>query len=232
MVIGAGLLGLEFIGLPILDIKCNYKKIPALRNPFAFVAEKEPFLEDELWHFVGASAFTELNYIILENYLFIHKPYLLTGLLTIAFWTGMECLDALSGSGFSLRDELGNIAGTTFSLCKLKYPDIPFKVRIGIKDIRSFNSSIQKAVNGSIHHQLGKQYDFMKVEFIFILPDSYVYTGAAVSRTGNREDLYGVTLGFDALDCINDLKDGWWNKPLGFIGRHFSTSISFTYWLN
>ncbi|HEX2957520.1 MAG TPA: hypothetical protein VHO70_11855 [Chitinispirillaceae bacterium] len=228
---GISLIGLEFAGLPLLDVKYNYRKFPKLDNPFNYIEEREPFIQDELWHFVGASALTEVNYSILQNCFAIEKPYLLCGLMTFSFWTGMECLDALSGSGFSVRDELGNLLGVTFSLIKIRYPGFPFKVRIGVRDIRSFATSIQKAVTGSIHHQLGSQYDFMKVELICRSPDTYLYTGVAVTRTENRQDLYGITFGLDAVDIVNDLYSGWWNKPLGFITRHFSTGISFTCWL-
>jgi hypothetical protein len=228
---GIGIIGLEFAGIPLLDIKYNYGKFPKLDNPFNNVKEKEPYIQDELWHFVGASAFTELNYGILQNCFGMESPYLLSGLMTLTFWTGMECLDGLSGSGFSVRDELGNVLGVTFSLIKIRYPGFPFKVRIGIRNFKSFATSLEKAIAGSIHHQLGSQYDFMKVELIYRLPDSYLYAGAAVTRTENRKDLYGVTVGLDALDFINDISEGWWNKPLGFVTRHFSTGISFTYWL-
>jgi hypothetical protein len=231
VLLGIGLIGLEFIGIPLLDIKYNYGKFPRLHNPLNYIEEKEPYIEDELWHFVGTSAFTEINYTILQNCFSMENPYLLSGLMTLTFWTGMECLDGLSGSGFSVRDELGNVLGVTFSLIKIKYPGFPLKVRIGVRNIRTFAKAVEKSVSGSIHHQLGTQYDFMKVELICRLPDSYLYAGAAVSRTENKKDLYGVTIGLDALDFVNDINDGWWNRPIGFISRHFSTGISFTWWL-
>jgi hypothetical protein len=231
IVFGIGVIGLEFVGIPLLDIKCNYQKFPKLDNPFKYIEEKEPFIQDELWHFVGASSFTEINYMVLQNCFAMEKPYLLSGLMSLTFWTGMECLDALSGSGFSIRDELGNVLGVTFSLIKIKYPGFPLKVRIGIRNIKSFGTALEKAVSGSLHHQLGRQYDFMKVELIYRLPESYLYAGAAVTRTENKHDLYGVTIGLDALDFINDVNEGWWNKPLGFFNRHFSTGISFTCWI-
>jgi hypothetical protein len=227
---GAVLLGIECIGFPLLDVKFNYGKIPRLRNPFRYVKEKEPFHEDELWHFVGASAFTELNYALFQDLLFIENPYIITGLTSIAFWTGMECFDALSGSGFSVRDECGNVFGTLFSLYSIKHPDFPVRMRIGVKNLRSFSTALKKAVSGSVHHQLGKQYDFMKVELIYMIPDLPVYTGVAVSRNSSREDLYGVTAGLDILEYCNGLKSGWWNKPLAFVGNHFSLSVNFTWW--
>jgi hypothetical protein len=228
---GISVIGLEFAGLPLLDIKYNYRKFPKLDNPFHYIEEREPFIQDELWHFVGASAFTEINYRLLQNCFGMENPYLLSGLMTFTFWTGMECLDALSGSGFSVRDELGNVLGVTFSLIKIRYPGFPFKVRIGVRNFRTFTKSVEKAVTGSIHHQLGSQYNFMKVELICRLPDTYLYAGAAVTRTENKKDLYGVTVGLDALDFLNDINEGWWNQPLGFVTRHFSTGISFTWWL-
>jgi hypothetical protein len=231
ILLGIGMIGLEFVGIPLLDIKYNYRKFPRLDNPLNYIEEKEPYIEDELWHFVGASAFTEINYTILQNCFSMESPYLLSGLMTLTFWTGMECLDGLSGSGFSVRDELGNVLGVTFSLIKIKYPGFPFKVRIGVRNMKSFAKALEKSVSGSIHHQLGTQYDFMKVELIYRLPDSYLYAGAAVTRTENRKDLYGVIIGLDALDFINDINEGWWNNPLGFFSRHFSTGISFTCWL-
>lgn len=231
ILLGISLLSLEFVGIPLLDIKYNYRDFPKLDNPLHYIKEKEPFIQDELWHFVGASAFTELNYLLLQNCFAIERPYLLSGLMTLTFWSGMECLDALSGSGFSVRDELGNVLGVTFSLIKIRYPGFPFKVRIGVRNFRTFTKSVEKAITGSIHHQLGSQYNFMKVELICRLPDTYLYAGAAVTRTDDRKDLYGVTIGLDALDFLNDINEGWWNKPLGFVTRHFSTGISFTWWL-
>jgi hypothetical protein len=89
---------------------------------------------------------------------------------------------------------------------------------------------VKKAVTGSVHHQLGRQYNFMKVELIYMIPDLPVYTGFAVSRNSKKQDLYGVTAGIDIIDYCNGLKDGWWNKPLAFLSHHFSFSVNFTWW--
>jgi hypothetical protein len=229
---GIGILGFECIGIPLLDVKYNYGEFPRIRNPFRYIEEKEPYLEDELWHFVGASAFTDINFKVFQDLFFIEEPYLITGLFTIGFWTAMECLDALSGSGFSLRDECGNILGTMFSLYTIKNPEFPLRVRIGIKDKKSFKTALRKAISGSIHHQLGKQYDFMAVEFIYMIPRQPVYTGFAVSRGRNKINLYGVTAGFDIPTYANHLTKRRWSEPLEFISRHFSVSLNLTIWLN
>ena len=96
---GIILLGAECIGFPLLDVKFNYGKLPRLRNPFRYIKEKEPFLQDELWHFVGASAFTELNYYLFRIAL-SGKPISDQWSFSIAFWTGMECLMHYREAGF------------------------------------------------------------------------------------------------------------------------------------
>jgi hypothetical protein len=229
---GIGILGFECIGIPLLDVKNNYGEFPRLRNPFRYIKEKEPYLEDELWHFVGASSFTDINFRIFRDLFFLEDPYLISGLFTIGFWTGMECLDALSGSGFSLRDECGNILGTMFSLYTIRHPDFPLRVRIGIKDVSSFKMALKNVISGSIHHQLGKQYDFMDVEFIYMIPHQPVYTGIAISRGRDKIDLYGVTAGFDIPTYANYLTKKKWSEPIEFISRHFSVSVNLTVWLN
>lgn len=228
---GCGILALELIGIPAVDFKYNYRTIPKIDNPFKYVCEKEPYIQDELWHFVGASALTEINYRMFSNCFMMQNPYVVSGLLTVALMTGMECCDAWCGSGFSVRDECGNILGTIFSLVKIRYPEFPVKVRIGIKDLSSFNVAVKNALHESVRHQLGKQYDYMKVELIYTIPDLFLYGGVAVSRTDNKKDLFGITAGLDVFDCVNSVKKGWWNESLSFVSRYFSASVSFTYWM-
>jgi hypothetical protein len=228
---GSGLLALELIGLPLIDVYAIKQKTPKFHSPFNYVSEREPFLEDKLWHFVGASMFTELNYYIFSKLFFMDDPFLLSALTSLTFWTGMECMDALTGSGFSLLDETGDLLGVTFGLLRLYYPNLPIRVRIGVKDWSAFAREFSNVLSGTIHHEIGTQYDYMKVDIVYMFPSDYLYTGVAISRKSGKKNQFGVTAGFDIASWLNSKKKGWWNSPLRFFDNHFSFNFEFTMWM-
>jgi hypothetical protein len=228
---GSGLLALELIGLPLIDVYAVKQRTPVLRNPFSYIDEREPFIEDKLWHFVGASMFTELNYYIFSKLFLMDDPYLISALTSLTYWTGMECMDALTGSGFSLLDETGDLLGVTFGLLRLYYPDLPIRVRIGVKDWNAFADGFSRVLTSTIHHEMGKQYDYMKVDIVYMFPSEYLYTGLAISRKKDRTNLFGVTAGFDLASWLNSKKQGWWNGPLTVFDNHFSFNLEFTMWM-
>lgn len=229
--VGSSLLALELIGLPLIEIYAIKKQMPELHNPFNYIDEKEPFIEDELWHFVGASMFTELNSYIYTKLFLMEKPYLISALTSLTFWTGMECLDALTGSGFSLLDETGDILGVTFGLLRLYYPDLPIRVRIGVKDWNGFVNGFSRVLSGTIHHEIGTQYDYMKVDIVYMFPADYLYSGLAISRKSGKKNQFGITVGFDIASWLNNVKKGWWNSPVRFFDNHFSFNLEFTMWM-
>lgn len=228
---GSCFLAMELIGIPLIDIYAVKQKTPQLHNPFNYISEREPFIEDELWHFVGASMFTELNYYIFSKLFLMDDPYLISAITSLTFWTGMECMDALTGSGFSLLDETGDILGVTFGLLRLYYPSLPIRVRIGVKDWNAFANGFSRVLKSTIHHELGKQYDYMKVDIVYMFPSEYLYTGLAISRKSDRTNQFGVTAGFDLASWLNSKKKGWWNSPLTVFDNHFSFNLEFTLWM-
>lgn len=229
---GSGLLAVEFIGIPLINMAISYKKIPHLKNPLKYIYEKEHYMEDKLWHFVGASIFTEMNYYLYEKLYFIDEPYIVSGLTSLAFWTGIECMDGMAGSGFSLRDETANILGITFEILRLRYPNLPLRVRIGAKNWNEFSNAASRVFSGAIHHELGTQYDYMKVEFVYLFPTENLYAGIAISRKNQKDDQAGISAGFDLISWLNNKKKGWWNYPLKSFDTHFSLNLELTYWLN
>lgn len=228
---GVSLLAFQFVGIPLLDIAINYRELPELTNPFRHVFEKEPFIEDELWHFVGAASFTDLNYYLFKHLLNSEHPLILSGITSFSFWTGMECVDAIMGNGFSLLDETGNIAGIAFGLLLLKYPDFPFRVRIGVKNWNEFLRATSRIASSGLHGEIGSQYNYMKVEFVYLFPSS-LYSGLAVSRKDRKQNQFGITSGFDLIDWLVKKKNGWWNFPLKLFDNHFSVNLELTIWLN
>lgn len=230
-VTGVSLLTFQFAGIPLLDVALNYQKFPKLTNPLKHIYEREPFIEDELWHFVGAATFTDLNYYLYKHLLHSKHPLLLSGITSLSFWTGMECVDAIMGHGFSLLDETGNIAGIAFGILMLKYPDLPLRARIGVKNWNEFFKAASRIASHGLHGEIGPQYNYMKVEFIYLFPSS-LYTGLAVSRKENKRNQFGITSGFDLINWLNKKKNGWWNFPLERFDNHFSLNLELTIWLN
>ncbi len=228
---GVSLLAFQFVGIPLLDVAINYQKFPKLTNPLSHISESEPFIEDELWHLVGAAAFTDLNYYLFKNLLNSEHPLILSGITSFSFWTGMECVDAIMGNGFSLLDESGNIAGIAFGILMLKFPDLPLRIRLGVKNWNEFLKATSRIASSGLHGEIGSQYNYMKVEFVYLFP-SNLYTGLAVSRKDRKQNQFGITSGFDLVNWLVKKKNGWWNFPLKFFDNHFSVNLELTIWLN
>jgi hypothetical protein len=229
---GVSLLAFQFAGIPLLDVAINYQKFPKLINPLSQIFEKEPFIEDKLWHLVGAATFTDLNYYLFKYLLNSEHPLILSGITSFSFWTGMECVDAIMGNGFSLLDESGNILGIALGIIMLRYPDLPFRVRLGVKNWNEFIKATSRVASGKLHKEIGSQYNYMKVEFVYLFPSTSLYTGLAVSRKEHKQNQFGITSGFDLLDWVVKKKNGWWNSPVKLFDNHFSVNLELTIWMN
>ncbi|MFP4418309.1 MAG: hypothetical protein ACOC41_07305 [Chitinivibrionales bacterium] len=230
-IIGTGMFLTEFIGLPLLEATFSWEHSLRLQNPFKYIKETEPYIQDELWHFVAASTFTELNYGILKNYFGAKKPILAAGIISMVSWTMLECLDGMAGSGFSLRDQAGHTLGAGFGMLSLAYPDMPLHMRVGVKSWPSLFEAFGDAISsGNYSESLADRYSFMKVELIY-LHESSLYGGLAVSTTEETEhNIFGITAGFDFVKWLNKRSQGWWNAPLDFVSNHFVTSLTLTWW--
>lgn len=225
---GVSALGIELFGIPISDWYVNWRVTPGINNPFKNIKEKEPFHQDEMWHFAASGITTRLNYHILKEYLGVKDPFWTNAVGNAIFWTGMELLDGTLGSGFSIRDEIGNLCGVAFSSLKLRYPDLPFFVRLGVADWSRLISYASKGFNQFNRHK----YYFMKVDILYTTP-YYLYGGLSIStKEKSRSDKLGITTGFDLAKALNDSSKGWWNGPLDFILETLNISVNFTYWID
>lgn len=229
--IGAGLLLTEFVVLPALDGTIGWEQPLRLQNPFRHIRETEPYIQDELWHFVGASASTNLNYHILRTFFDARDPVIAAGALSLLNWTIMECLDGMAGSGFSITDQIGNTLGAAFGMLSLTYPRVPVKMRVGVRNWSDLVDAVSDGVStGNYSRSFSERYTFMKTELIY-MHQTGLYGGLAVSTHNRTEyDMYGVTAGFDIIKWLNDRKEGWWNGPAEFTSSHFSAIVSFTWW--
>jgi hypothetical protein len=225
---GAGIFGLEFIGIPVIDRYLNWGKPPRWGNPLKNLSENEPYHQDELWHFVGAASTAQLNYSVLENYFGMDDPLFTSAIMTLLFWTWMECLDGMGSSGFSIRDQLANLSGVVYSSIKQKYPEFPLYVRLGVRD---YVGLISKSLEGDVKKLFGAKYRMTKVEIIY-MAKNFSYAGFVVSNGKKNEDKMGLTMGFDIVRMLNNEYQGWWSKPLGFFCNHLCLSVNFTYWIN
>ena len=225
---GAGALGFQFIGVPLIDQKYNYQKPMNWDNPFKYVKNVEPFLEDELWHLVGSSTSYQMNYAIFKNLFGIKNPVITTAVVNFSLWSGMECLDGLMSTGFQVTDEFCNALGTTLGVIRILKPDFPVYVRLGVKNW----SELMKATStGSRSYFVGHMYDFMKVDFIYMFP-SHIYTGVSISRKAEtKKDLPGITAGMDLGKFLVPRINGFFKGPLEFLSNNVSPSVSFTVWL-
>ncbi len=227
---GGGLLAFEFVGIPVLSRYLNWKNPIHWDNPFRHIKESEPYFMDESWHFVGASLTSEFNYKLLSEYLKLEDPLLLSGLLSLAFWTGMECLDGLAGAGFSLRDQTANTLGAAFGILKVRYPELPIFVRIGVEDWGRFamfaQSGFDRQLTGTDF------YSMFKTEFIYVF-DNDLYTGIALSKgkgKKNYSNRLGISVGWDLLNDVGKDSDSWFVKKVDFFRKYLIMSIGVTYW--
>ncbi|MFW6244452.1 MAG: hypothetical protein ACOC36_01055 [Fibrobacterota bacterium] len=227
---GAGMLGFEFVGIPVLSRYFNWKKPVKWGNPFDNVRETEPYLHDDAWHFVGANITSEINYHILSEYFGMEDPLLAAGLLSLAFWTGMECLDGLTGAGFSVRDQTANTLGAAFGVLKLHNPDIPVYFRVGVENWGRF---LMFAKSGFDRNKTGTDYySIFKTELIYVF-DNDLYAGVALSKGRGKENYsnrFGISVGYELLNDIGENEDSWLYQSLDFFRRHVVLAIGVTYW--
>jgi hypothetical protein len=229
VVVGAGLLGIECSAL-LINFLPGQNHLKFQTHPSNYFKEYEPYLEDKIWHIVGAASMVEMNYQILHYYFNYRYSKPLAGVLSMLFWTGIECSDALNGSGFSLRDELGDCAGVAFSLLRLYFPSIPLKVRIGVKEWGSIENIVTK---GNMHSKYdnfyNNYYSIMKTEFVYTTHS--IYFGAALSKQRHgMSNIYGLTFGYDYVGKFNGMHRGWWNRPVNFFNRYFTATAGITIW--
>lgn len=227
---GAGMLGFEFIGVPVLSRYLNWKKPVKWDNPFKHIRELEPYLQDETWHFVGANITTEINHHILSEYFEIEDPLLAAGLLSLAFWTGMECLDGLAGAGFSLRDQTANTLGAAFGVFKLYNPDIPIYFRVGVENWGRF---LMFAKSGFDRNKTGTDfYSMFKTELVYVFEND-LYAGVALTKgrgKDNHNNRFGISFGYELLNDVGDDQDSWLWQGLDFMRRHVVLAVGVTYW--
>ena len=202
---GAGIFGLEFIGIPVIDRYLNWGKPPRWGNPFKNLSENEPYHQDELWHFVGAASTAQLNYSVLENYFGMDDPLFTSAIMTLLFWTWMECLDGMGSSGFSIRDQIANLSGVVYSSIKRKYPEFPLYVRLGVRDYvglisnwegetEALRSKVQDDKGGNLYGEIS-------------------YAGFVVSNEEN--DINGInSYGTGWSLMLNNRVRGQWSKPI------------------
>ncbi|MFP4165147.1 MAG: hypothetical protein ACLFQB_08665 [Chitinispirillaceae bacterium] len=227
---GSGILGFEFVGIPVLSRYLNWKRPVKWENPLKFINELEPYLQDETWHFAGAHMTTEFNYHVLSHYFGREDPLVAAGVLSLAFWTGMECLDGLAGSGFSLRDQAANSLGAAFGMLKLRYPDIPVHFRLGVENWGRF---LMFARSGFNRNKTGTDfYSIFKTELIYVFEND-LYAGIALSKgrgKKNHTNRFGISAGYDLLNDIGENKDSHLCQFIDFLRRHLVLSIGVTYW--
>ncbi|MDR0308167.1 MAG: YfiM family protein [Chitinispirillales bacterium] len=226
---GAAFLCFELIGFPILQKSVFWKKPPSTYKPFA-LGENEPYLMDKSLHFTGAGIITEINYHVMKSCFGFEDPILAAGLTSLAFWTIMEYFDGIASNGFSVNDQISNSLGAAFGMLKLKYPSFPVYVRMGIDDLRR---TLNWAQAGFDLKKFGTDYySMLKTEMIYVF-DNNLYVGVALSKgegKDNYKNRFGISVGYDLLNGIDDKGSSVIHKILGFAHRHAAISISATYW--
>jgi hypothetical protein len=239
-IVGIGLLGIEYIGGPLLAHYVWWQDGFHWDNPFNYVGENEPYLEDDAWHFWAANTFTEYHYQVLTRCFHFRHSVPLACALTFISWTGVECLDALDAKDrwlFSWNDELANCLGITFWLFKHYYPDVPLEVRIGMRKWGKLLDYPRRAYTAlhdyeTYNKEHRANYSFLKVEAIYKVYDE-LYTGIALSKRDDtsHRNLWGITVGYDFINKLNEKKKGWWNEPLYYISKYTAITLGFTCWV-
>ena len=240
-VVGVGLLATEFIGGPIFASRYWWQDGFGV-NPFSAVFEKEHYFEDKAWHFWTGDILTQYHYWIFKHFFGDERPYISMTLTFIAL-TAVEIFDASDFQrkwGFSIMDEVANVAGIGFWYAKYRYPSIPVDVRIGVRRwdalgryverITHYYKSKRKYFPGHIDN-----YSIFKVEFI-VRPKKYFYLGFSSSLDdtngiGIDKNLFGVTVGFDIMRFGADKLSKWRDiKLLRTLSRYTALDLQFTYW--
>lgn len=237
--IGLGLLSAEYIGGPLLAQNIWWQNGFYWGNPLDHIGEKEPFLEDDMWHFAACNTFTEFHYRILKHGFNFKFPATGACALTFITWTGIESLDALDRKGkwlFSINDEIANCLGIGFWVLKHRYPELPVKIRVGMRKWSAMRSYVRKGLKAFDDYDdyAGDHldnYGILKVEAIYNVYNDF-FAGFAISkREGNSKDnLWGLVIGYDILNMLNTKRNGWWNTPVRLVGEFAAISFGFTYW--
>ncbi|KMQ49671.1 hypothetical protein CHISP_3421 [Chitinispirillum alkaliphilum] len=229
--LGATVLGVEFIGIPAFMLNFKGESINN-SNPFLNVEENEPYLQDKVWHFVGAAAKTELNYRLLNHYFSLENPAAAAGALSFAFWTLMECFDGLTSAGFSVHDQIANTLGMAFGIFNIYYPDIPIRVRIGVESWGRFFSFARSGFDLS---SIGTDYySIFKTELIYVFENDF-YAGISLTKgrgKNNHSDRFGITVGYDIFGSIEENNNSWWAHTLAYFRNYLTLSVGATYWID
>ena len=242
--VGWTMLGVEYIVGPVVASHFWWQHAFGT-NPFGNIGEKEPYLEDKIWHFWNGENVSHLHYWVLHDYFGKDSPWGAMG-LTMLTLTAIELLDASDSKAnweLSICDQLANMGGIAFWYLKHKYPQIPVDVRIGIRRWDRFDELIKRSYEypSNFHNPPPGQnthldnYSILKAEII-VRPYNYFYIGFVSSLKHNEngwgiaENLFGVTAGFDALRWYANKYPGKITPFTNTFGRYVSESIATTHW--
>jgi len=240
-IIGSSMLATEYIVIPIMMKNVWWKNGFELRNPFVDKygrEDTEPYNIDESWHAAMTYLMQDGHYTILRRYFDVKSPYPSMG-LTLFSWTLVEALDAMSEGTkwtFSWNDEIGNVAGILNWYIHYNFPKFKFYIRGGMRTWADFGnyfiSSHEFFTDNDSYTKkyYADKYSISKVEYIYKWYDEF-YSGVAVSKDDNsKQNIWGYTMGWDAMSFGNNKTKGWWNYPGRLFSASFSLSLSFTIW--
>ena len=236
-ILGASMLATEYVVVPIMMKNVWWEDGWELKNPFG-KEDNEPYVVDEGWHAAMTYLMQDGHYTILRRFFNVKSPYPSMG-LTFFSWTFIEIFDSMAKGdkwSFSVNDEIGNIAGIMNWYVHHKYPKFKFYIRGGMRTWSDFDDYIvnshefftdKEAYAKKYGHD---KYSISKVEYIYKWYDEF-YSGVAVSRYKETDgNVWGYTMGWDAISFANKRTKGWWNYPTRLFSNSFSLSLSFTIW--
>jgi hypothetical protein len=241
--VGASLLGVEYIAGPIIAKQAWWKEGFNYGNPFNNLKDNEPYTEDDAWHFAACNMVTELHYRILDRGFGAKHAVPIAATMTFVTYTTIECLDAMEKTGrwgFSVRDEMANCLGIGFWVLKHYRPDIPVRVRVGV---RKWGDVLEYVGNSLVvfedydayrrHRHRMDMYSILKVEAIYDFYEEF-HAGVAVSKkTHTPTDLWGVTFGCDLLRLLARAnKDRKWYPAIRTLTEYGSASMAYTWWFH
>jgi hypothetical protein len=210
-------------------------------NPFDNVSELEPYIEDDAWHLAGSAMLTEFNYRVFDRLIGLPHPEALACGLTLAVFTGVECLDALERTGkwgFSVNDEIANCLGAGYWYLKQRRPGIPVLVRVGVRRwgraLRLTGDALAALRDYDAYRRTRTDhYNVLKVEMIYNFYRDF-HAGLAVSKTERPENrnCWGIVAGYDFTKAINRRAHGWWNGPLALVGKYCAIHAGYTFWFD
>jgi hypothetical protein len=232
VMVGMGILGAQFITLPLMEQwMCGGGKMSFV-NPLEHIGEPEPYLEDKVWHFIGAHTTTAFHYKILHTYFGMNDPIIPASLVSLAFWTGMECFDVGLGTKFSIQDEIANVLGIGFGMLKHTYPSLPIQVRVGVKEWYGLMQNIYESFEANTTDNLYRNYyALMKTEVIYTFNNCW-YAGLAISVEPGvqKKDMFGATVGFDILSYVSRKFGEEMQPTFEILQQRCALSITATYW--